>query len=352
MPVVPETRTGRRVAVVGSGPAGLAAAQQLNHAGHTVVVFERDEGLGGLLRFGVPDAKLEKWMIDRRVDVLERRGHRVPLRRRRRRRRRRSRSCGASSTPWSSPPARACRATSTIEGHDLAGVARRRWTTSTSATARSRARRAAPPLDVARGRGHHRGRQARRRDRRRRHRHGLRVLGQPRGRGQRRDVRRLPRAARRRPLPRRAVARPPAPHLHDLRARRARPRAPLRHTRSRASSARTAASSPSRAARSPAPRRATCAPVPGHRVHRPRRPRARRDRLHPPRARGPARRARRRARRARQRQGRPPSPSSVDGVFACGDARRGQSLVVTAIAEGRRCARVVERWLAGTAIPA
>ena len=71
VPVVPEERTGRRVAVVGSGPAGLAVAQQLNHAGHTVVVFERDEATGGLLRFGVPDAKLEKWMIDRRVKVLE-----------------------------------------------------------------------------------------------------------------------------------------------------------------------------------------------------------------------------------------------------------------------------------------
>ncbi len=73
-PVVPETRTGRRIAIVGSGPAGLAAAQQLNAVGHSTVVFERDEGAGGLLRFGVPDAKLEKWMIDRRVDVLEREG--------------------------------------------------------------------------------------------------------------------------------------------------------------------------------------------------------------------------------------------------------------------------------------
>jgi glutamate synthase (NADPH/NADH) small chain len=74
VPIVPETRSGRRVAVVGSGPAGLAAAQQLNHAGHTVVVFERDEDTGGLLRFGVPDAKLEKWMISRRVKVLEEEG--------------------------------------------------------------------------------------------------------------------------------------------------------------------------------------------------------------------------------------------------------------------------------------
>src|ERR687894_1871299 len=74
VPHVPETRTGHRVAVVGSGPAGLAVAQQLNHAGHSVVVFERDEGPGGLLRFGVPDAKLEKWIIDRRVALLEEEG--------------------------------------------------------------------------------------------------------------------------------------------------------------------------------------------------------------------------------------------------------------------------------------
>ena len=70
----PETRTGRRVAVVGSGPAGLAAADELNKIGHRVTVYERDEAPGGLLRFGVPDAKLEKWMIDRRLAVLEQEG--------------------------------------------------------------------------------------------------------------------------------------------------------------------------------------------------------------------------------------------------------------------------------------
>ncbi len=69
-PNVPEKRTGRNVAVVGSGPAGLAAAAELNQVGHSVTVFERDEAPGGLMRFGVPDAKLEKWMIDRRVEVL------------------------------------------------------------------------------------------------------------------------------------------------------------------------------------------------------------------------------------------------------------------------------------------
>jgi glutamate synthase (NADPH/NADH) small chain len=68
----PPTR--RRVAVIGSGPAGLAAASQLNLCGHEVCVFERDEAPGGLLRFGVPDFKLDKRVIDRRVDLLEREG--------------------------------------------------------------------------------------------------------------------------------------------------------------------------------------------------------------------------------------------------------------------------------------
>jgi glutamate synthase (NADPH/NADH) small chain len=67
-------RTGKKVAVVGSGPAGLAAAAQLNLAGHAVTVFERDEQAGGLLRYGIPDFKLEKWVIDRRVELLEAEG--------------------------------------------------------------------------------------------------------------------------------------------------------------------------------------------------------------------------------------------------------------------------------------
>jgi glutamate synthase (NADPH/NADH) small chain len=70
----PSRRTEKRVAVVGAGPAGLAAAAELNSCGHSVTVYERDEGPGGLMRFGVPDAKLEKWVIDRRVDVLEQEG--------------------------------------------------------------------------------------------------------------------------------------------------------------------------------------------------------------------------------------------------------------------------------------
>lgn len=70
----PSKRTGKKVAIVGSGPAGLAAAQQLNRAGHQVTVFERDEEIGGLLRFGIPDFKMEKYVIERRLDVLKEEG--------------------------------------------------------------------------------------------------------------------------------------------------------------------------------------------------------------------------------------------------------------------------------------
>lgn len=74
VPKPPANRTGKKVAVVGSGPAGLAAAQQLNRAGHAVTVFERDEKPGGLLRYGIPDFKMEKHIIDRRLRILEEEG--------------------------------------------------------------------------------------------------------------------------------------------------------------------------------------------------------------------------------------------------------------------------------------
>jgi glutamate synthase (NADPH) small chain len=70
----PNLRTEKKVAVVGSGPAGLAAAAQLNHAGHHVTVFERDDAPGGLLRYGIPDFKLEKWVVDRRLKLMEEEG--------------------------------------------------------------------------------------------------------------------------------------------------------------------------------------------------------------------------------------------------------------------------------------
>ncbi|HMP75378.1 MAG TPA: glutamate synthase subunit beta [Kiritimatiellia bacterium] len=73
-PEPPEKRTGKKIAVIGSGPAGLACAQQLNRAGHTVTVFERESRIGGLLRYGIPDFKMEKAVIDRRLKVMEAEG--------------------------------------------------------------------------------------------------------------------------------------------------------------------------------------------------------------------------------------------------------------------------------------
>ena len=70
----PAKRTGKKVAVIGSGPAGLVCAAQLNQAGHSVTVFERDEKVGGIMRYGIPDFKLEKWVLDRRIKIWEEEG--------------------------------------------------------------------------------------------------------------------------------------------------------------------------------------------------------------------------------------------------------------------------------------
>ncbi|WP_132992729.1 glutamate synthase subunit beta [Gordonia zhaorongruii] len=75
-PVLPSEKTGRKVAVVGSGPAGLAAAQQMTRAGHDVTVFERADRIGGLMRYGIPEFKMEKRFIDRRLEQMEAEGTR------------------------------------------------------------------------------------------------------------------------------------------------------------------------------------------------------------------------------------------------------------------------------------
>ena len=74
VPQPPKAKTGKKVAVVGSGPAGLAAAQQLARAGHDVTVFEKNDRIGGLLRYGIPDFKMEKWLIDRRIEQMQAEG--------------------------------------------------------------------------------------------------------------------------------------------------------------------------------------------------------------------------------------------------------------------------------------
>jgi len=73
-PVIPKKRSGKKVAVIGSGPAGLTVANRLNHAGHHITVFEKDEKPGGLLRYGIPDFKLNKSVIDRRIDLFRQEG--------------------------------------------------------------------------------------------------------------------------------------------------------------------------------------------------------------------------------------------------------------------------------------
>jgi glutamate synthase (NADPH) small chain len=73
-PVPPQIQTGKKVAIVGSGPAGLAAAQQLRRAGHSVTVFEKADRIGGLLRYGIPNFKMEKWVLERRLDQMRQEG--------------------------------------------------------------------------------------------------------------------------------------------------------------------------------------------------------------------------------------------------------------------------------------
>ncbi len=124
-PQAPEWLSGRTVAVIGSGPAGLAAAQQLTRAGHTVAVYERADKIGGLMRYGIPEFKMEKQHLDRRLDADEARGHRVPRRRRGRLRGvrpDRRAAARALTTPWCSPWAPPSARDLPATGRELGGI--------------------------------------------------------------------------------------------------------------------------------------------------------------------------------------------------------------------------------------
>ena len=181
--------SGRRSPSSAPGPAGLAAAQQLARAGHAVTVYERDDAIGGLLRYGIPDFKLEKRHIDRRLAQLRRRGRAVPHRRERRRRRdrraaaRRARR-GAAGLRRAGGPGHPGRPRA-----GRCGAYTWRWSTW------SRPQPGGAPVCDAPTRPDRRGRQARGDHRWWRHRRRLPRRGAPAGRGRRAPARPLPAAA-------------------------------------------------------------------------------------------------------------------------------------------------------------
>ncbi len=316
---------------------GMAAAQQLRRAGHRVVLFERDEAAGGLVRFGVPDFKIEKRVVERRVEQLARRGRRAALRRRRRRRRHRRRAARASSTRSCWRSARACRATCRSRAASST-ASTSRWSTSTCATARSPAR--SDRAITAEGK------------------HVVVIGGGDTGAD---CVGNSIREGAASVVQLELLPEPPAHRPDD------RTPWPLWPQKFRLSYAMEEARAAGRgeqdfsvvtthfegdgdgrvhklhyAQAEPAP---PFEPVEGTEGELRRRPRAARDGLPAPAARRRRRPARRREGPARQRQGADVRDVASPGVFAAGDARRGQSLIVWAINEGRQCARMVDRYL-------
>ena len=346
-PQPPARLSGRTVAVVGSGPAGLAAAQQLTRAGHAVTVYERADRIGGLLRYGIPEFKMEKRAPRpaARPDARPR----APVPRRR--------ATSASTSPADELRERydaVVLAVGATRGRDLPTspgreLARRPPGDGVPAAAPTGCRRAtwpASPIAAAR--------QARRDHRRRRHRRRLPRHRAPAGRRRRSPSSRSCRGRRTQrpdgqPWPTYPMV---LPHLQRPRGGR---RAGLR------------ASAPQRFLGDGDGRRARARAGRGRDGRRPVRPRS-----PAPSASCPADlvllamgftgpEPRRAARAARRRRSTRAATSARDddfatsrrGVFVAGDAGRGQSLIVWAIAEGRACAAAVDRWLTGaTNLPA
>ncbi len=346
-PEPPAMRTGKKVAVVGSGPAGLAAAEQLNRAGHWVTVFERADRIGGLLRYGIPEFKMEKRVLDRRLALMEKAGvmfrpnahvgRGLPVAELRREFDALVLACGAGA-PRDLP----------IPGRELAGVhfAMEYLTLSEPALrGRRGARRAL----------HQRAGQARRHHRRRRHRRRLPGHRAPPGRRRRAPVRAAPAPARQR------AADNPWPQwpnvyrvssAHEEGGERVYAVSTQRFTGDAHGRVRQlhAVKVEMRAARAAACSSRRCPTVTftldvdlvllamGF--------------VGPERS-GPIEelglRLTERGNVARDATW----MTSVPGVFTCGDMQRGQSLIVWAIAEGRSCAAGVDRWLMGkTDLPA
>ena len=329
--------------MIGSGPAGLAAAQQLTRAGHTVAVYERADKIGGLLRYGIPEFKMEKKHLDRRLDQMRREGtvfragvdvgddaHR-------------RRSCASGTTPSCSRSGATVARDLPVPGRELGGIHQAMEYLPQS----NRASLGEEVEDQITA-----DRQARRDHRRRRHR------------------RRLPRHVD--PAGRR-VGHPAGDHAAA--AARTGPAGqpwPTYPMIFRVSSAHEEAGERVYAVSTQEflgdddgnVRALRLVEVEfkdgkfsrgrGHRAGDPGRAGAARDGLHRPRAGRPGRAARRRARRARQhRPRRVVLPRASPGVFVAGDAGRGQSLIVWAIAEGRAAAAAVDTYLTGsTTLPA
>ena len=169
VPEPPPTRTGKKVAVVGSGPAGLAAAAQLNRAGHRVTVFERADRIGGLLMYGIPNMKLDKSIVQRRVDLMAAEGVEFVDQLRGRQGLPGRRSCARSSTPscCAAAPPSPNDFFARTEGRNLKGIhfAMEFLHANTKSLLDSRPRRRSLHLRQGQGRDRHR---------RRRHRHRLR----------------------------------------------------------------------------------------------------------------------------------------------------------------------------------